>query len=270
MLQYAAMDTFSNDAAHVPSAADPAQGLKLLQQGCQTLGLELTPAQLAQFQLFYQELVEWNQKFNLTAITAYAEVQTKHFLDSLVGVSILAEELRQPLPITQSLRCLDVGTGAGFPGVPLKIAMPQTDWTLMDGTGKKILFLDQLVKKLGLTEVTLVQGRAEELGQQSPYREKFELVTGRAVAPLNILVEYLLPLVQQDGWAMIYKGASAPQEFMEARKAIELLGGETVRLAPVQVPFLEEKRFLLLIKKVRPTPDIYPRSQGMARKKPLT
>jgi len=264
------MNTFSNNAAPSSSATDPTPGLALLQQGCQQMGLELTPAQLAQFELFYQELVEWNQKFNLTAITGYPEVQTKHFLDSLVGIPILAEELGQPLPVTRPLRCLDVGTGAGFPGVPLKIAMPQTDWALMDGTGKKIVFLDQLVKKLGLAHVTLVQGRAEELGQQTRYREKFELVTGRAVAPLNILVEYLLPLVERDGWAMIYKGASAPQEFIEARKAIELLGGETVRLAPVQVPFLEEKRFILLIKKARPTPDIYPRSQGMARKKPLT
>ena len=147
--------------------------------------------------------------------------------------------------------------------------LPRLPWTLLDGTGKKITFLSQLATQLGLVDVTFVQGRAEEVGRDSAYRAQFDLVTARAVAPLNTLVEYLLPLVRREGLAMIYKGASAPQEFIEARKAIELLGGETVRLAPVQVPFLEEKRFILLIKKIRPTPDLYPRGQGLARKKPL-
>ena len=243
--------------------------LLLLQQGCQQLGIVLSSHQVEQFEHFYGALVEWNQKFNLTAITDYADVQTKHFLDSLIGLPILAAELGQPLPLTNSLRCIDVGTGAGFPGVPLQLVMPGAQWTLMDGTGKKIVFLEYLLKTLGLAGVTLVQGRAEELGHQSAYREQFDLVTARAVAPLNTLVEYLLPLVRPEGWAMIYKGASAPQEFMEARKAIELLGGETLRLAPVQIPFLPEKRFILLIKKIRPTPILYPRSQGLARKLPL-
>lgn len=267
------MNTGHDDAQH-PShqptlEPDGAPAPRLLQQGCQQLGFTLTEGQCAQFELFYRELVEWNQKLNLTAITEYQEVQTKHFLDSLVGLPILAEAVGESLPLTRPLHCIDVGTGAGFPGIPLKIAMPRLRWTLMDGTGKKVQFLSQLVAKLGLDQVSIVQGRAEELGKESAYRAQFDLVTARAVAPLNTLVEYLLPLVRRDGWAMIYKGASAPQEFMEARQAIELLGGETVRLAPVQVPFLEEKRFILLIKKVRPTPNLYPRAQGLARKKPL-
>ena len=263
------MNPAHDDLSHPSSEPEQAQALMLLQQGCQQLGFALTAGQLGQFELFYQELVEWNQKLNLTAITAYQEVQTKHFLDALVGLPILAEALDEPLPITRPLHSIDVGTGAGFPGIPLQIALPRMRWTLMDGTGKKVQFLGQLVAKLGLAHVNLVQGRAEELGRESAYRAQFDLVTARAVAPLNTLVEYLLPLVRRDGWAMIYKGASAPQEFIEARQAIELLGGETVRLAPVHVPFLEEKRFILLIKKVRPTPNLYPRPQGLARKKPL-
>lgn len=263
------METLPSHSDSSSLDVNPLSGLALLQKGCQQFGFDLTPAQLAQFQLFYEELVAWNQRLNLTAITDYQEVQTKHFLDCLAGLPILADALCESLPLTRPVHCVDVGTGAGFPGLPLKIAMPRLPLTLVDGTGKKITFLSQLVAKLGLKEVTLVQGRAEELGRDNAYRAQFDLVTARAVAPLNTLVEYLLPLLRREGLAMIYKGASAPQEFMEARKAIELLGGETVRLAPVQIPFLEEKRFILLIKKVKLTPNLYPRAQGLARKKPL-
>jgi 16S rRNA (guanine527-N7)-methyltransferase len=243
--------------------------MQLLQEGCQTLGLDLNPAQLAQFEQYYHELVLWNQKFNLTAITEYEDVQLKHFLDSLVALPVIAEELHEDLPLARPLRLVDVGTGAGFPGIPLKIAAPSLQVTLIDGTGKKIQFLQQLVKTLKLQGVAVVQGRAEELGRNPHYREQFDLVTARAVAPLNTLTEYLLPLVRREGMAVIFKGPSAPQEFIEARKAIELLGGETVRFAPVKVPSLDEQRFVVLIKKVRPTPNLYPRGQGLARKKPL-
>jgi 16S rRNA (guanine527-N7)-methyltransferase len=258
--------------AHSPTSPLTPTGdakMALLATGCQQLQVPLTPTQLAQFELFYQELVTWNDKFNLTAITDYTGVQTKHFLDCLAGLPILARALQCTPTALPPLRCLDVGTGAGFPGLPLKIAQPQLHWTLMDGTGKKVLFVRELVGKLGLTEVVLVQGRAEELGRQSTLREKFDLVTARAVAPLNVLAEYLLPFVRLNGLAMIYKGASAPQELSEARRALEVLGGEVVDLAPVQVPFLEETRFILLIKKARATPHLYPRGQGLSRKKPI-
>jgi 16S rRNA (guanine527-N7)-methyltransferase len=249
--------------------AGPEKDMALLVQGCRQLGLALTPGQIDQFRVYYEELVVWNEKFNLTAITGYEEVQTKHFLDSLVGLPILKEELRHPALEERRLSCLDIGTGAGFPGVPLKLAMPHLSWTLVDGTGKKISFLKQLVARLGLTGVRVVQGRAEELGRIREYRERYDLATARAVAPLNTLIEYLLPFVRPGGLALMYKGASAPQEFVAARKAIELLGGETIRLAPVQVPYLNEKRFIILIKKIRATPSLYPRGQGLARKKPL-
>jgi 16S rRNA (guanine527-N7)-methyltransferase len=186
-----------------------------------------------------------------------------------VALPLITEELGEPLSLERPLHLLDVGTGAGFPGIPLKIAAPQLQVTLMDGTGKKIIFLREMVNKLGLNNVEVVQGRAEEMGSNSNYRGQFDLVTARAVAALNTLVEYLIPLVRRGGLAVIYKGASAPQEFIEARKAIELLGGETVRLAPIKVPLLGEQRFVLLIKKKNATPDRFPRGQGLPRKKPL-
>jgi 16S rRNA (guanine527-N7)-methyltransferase len=173
------------------------------------------------------------------------------------------------MPLQRALHLLDVGTGAGFPGIPLKIAAPHLKVTLMDGTGKKIIFLREVVATLGLSGVDVVQGRAEEMGGNSTYRGQFDLVTARAVAALNTLVEYLLPLVRRGGLAVIYKGASAPQEFAEARKAIEMLGGERARLIPTKVPLLDDQRFVLLIKKQHPTPDRFPRGQGLPRKKPL-
>jgi 16S rRNA (guanine527-N7)-methyltransferase len=248
---------------------DPQRHLTHLQEGCRTLGIALDTQQLTQFEAYYRALTEWNERFNLTAITDYAEVQVKHFLDSLVALPLIAEEVGEPLPLTRPWHLLDVGTGAGFPGIPLNIVAPRLRVTLMDGTGKKITFLKEIVAQLGLAEVEVVQGRAEEMGNHPDHRGQYDLVTARAVAALNTLVEYLLPLVRRGGLAVIYKGASATQEFVEARKAIELLGGETVRLAPVKVPLLDERRFLLLVKKVRPTPDRFPRGQGLPRKKPL-
>jgi len=241
-----------------------------LQEGCHTLGIALDQRQLTQFELYYRELAEWNEKFNLTAIIDYREVQIKHFLDCLVALPLLAQQVGETLPPAQPLSLIDVGTGAGFPGIPLKIVAPNLKVTLTDGTGKKVLFLNETIAKLGLGDVEVVQGRAEEMGNDPTYRGHFDVVTARAVAPLNTLVEYLLPFVRRDGMAVIYKGASAPQELSEARKAIELLGGETVRLAPVHVPLLEEQRFMLLIKKGHPTPERFPRGQGLPRKKPLS
>jgi len=244
--------------------------LPLLVEGCAELGIPLSDEQIHQFILYHRELVKWNEKFNLTAITTPEGVQTKHFLDSLAALPIVAEEIGESIPPERRLHLVDVGTGAGFPGVPLKIAAPRLKLTLMDGTGKKIRFLENLVSTLGLQNVRVVQGRAEELGRTPAHRGQYDLVTARAVAPLTTLAEYLLPLVRRDGYAVVYKGASAPEEFSDAAVAIETLGGETARFAPVQVPFLDDSRYIVLIKKVRRTPDPYPRGQGLARKQPLS
>lgn len=243
--------------------------MQVLDSGCRELGIPLKPEQLAQFECFYRDLIVWNQKLNLTSIVDAREVQVKHFLDSLAGLPVLAEELQRSIPFQQGYHLADVGTGAGFPGLPLKIVCPSLKLTLMDGTGKKIRFLHQLVRKLGLKQVDLVQGRAEELGRKRAYRGQFDFVVARAVAPLNTLAEYMLPLTRQNGFALAYKGAKLPEEFMDARQAISELGGEAVRVAPIHVPFLEQKRFIILIKKVKRTPSLYPRGQGLARKNPL-
>lgn len=242
--------------------------MSLLVEGCRQIGVELTDVAIAQFERYYRELIDWNTRLNLTSITGYSDVQTKHFLDSLVSLPLIAEELGKPLPLP-ALRVLDVGTGAGFPGIPLKLASPALQLTLMDGTQKKIAFLEHMLGALAIKGVTLVHGRAEEMGRSPAHRELYDLVIARAVAPLNTLTEYLLPLVAPGGLAVIYKGPSASEEFMEARHAIKVLGGETVRLAPVEVPFLDERRFILLIKKSASTPLQYPRGQGLPRKRPI-
>ena len=237
--------------------------------GCEQIGVPLSGRQIAQFEIYFQELVDWNKKMNLTAITERSDVQVKHFLDSIVGLPLIVEELEESLPMQQSHHIVDVGTGAGFPGIPLKIMAPNLKLTLMDGTGKKIRFLNNLVQKLEIDRVSVLQGRAEELGHNTAYRGQFDLVAARAVASLNTLVEYLLPLTRRGGYAIIYKGGNAAQEFIEARRAIEVLGGETKRFAPITVPFLEQNRSILIIEKVQRTPNQYPRGQGLARKNPL-
>lgn len=240
----------------------------ILQAGAQELGIPLSEQQVQQFDEYQRLLVEWNDRFNLTAITGYEEVQIKHFLDSLAGLPVLANALGGAR-VTAPLRLCDVGTGAGFPGIPLRIVLPELRLTLMDGTAKKIGFLGTVCRELGLHGVTFVQGRAEELGQQAEWRAQFDVVTARAVAQLNTLVEYLLPLVRRDGYAMIYKGSNVAQEVSEAQKAIALLGGEVTSVALVTVPHLEESRHVVLIHKIRATPVQYPRGQGLPRKSPL-
>ena len=243
--------------------------MQTLISGATALGIPLSNEQIEQFHAFAVLLAEWNQKMNLTAITDSVDVQKKHFLDCLVGLPLAAEKIGASLPPNRALACVDIGTGAGFPGVPLKIVWPNLKLTLVDGTAKKIRFLDEVVNALALENVTLVQGRAEELGRNRRFRGQFDLATARAVARLNTLTEYVLPFVRQGGLAIIYKGPNAAEEFIEARNAIELLGGETVRFAPVGVPSLDEERRVLLIKKLRKTPRLYPRQQGLPRKEPL-
>jgi 16S rRNA (guanine527-N7)-methyltransferase len=240
--------------------------MQRLIDGANALGLRLTAAQQAAFQLYYENLVAWNQKFNLTAITEYEQVQVRHFLDSLS--CLLAEETRQALNRPQP-RLLDVGTGAGFPSMPLKLVCPDTRLTLLEATGKKVTFLEHIVEQLGLQRVTVIKGRAEDLAHDPEHREQYDLVLARAVAELPVVAEYTLPFCKLGGWVVAQKGEAGAAEAWTADRAITLLGGELRRVVPVELPGLPEDRSLIVIEKTGPTPAAYPRRPGIPSKRPL-
>ncbi len=235
------------------------------------LGVSLTPAHIAAFQAYSDELLEWNRQFNLTAVTDPEQVQTRHFLDSLALIPALAAHEGVSIPglLSRNLRVVDVGAGAGFPGLALRIVWPRARVSLIEATGKKVRFLEHVSQKLGLSDVRLIQGRAEELGLKEPYRAGYDLVLARAVAALPTLVEYLLPLARRGGQVVAYKGSAAHEEAMCAELAIRTLGGRLTKLIPVDIPGLVETRVLVLIDKVAQTPDGYPRGRGLPRKHPL-
>jgi len=234
--------------------------------GAAALGLHLTASQRAAFQIYYEALVAWNQKFNLTAITGYEQVQIRHFLDSLS--CLMAHEVRAVLGRPGS-RIIDVGSGAGFPGIPLKLICPQTHLTLLEATGKKVTFLEHLVGLLGLINVTTVKARAEELAHDPAHREQYDLSLARAVAELPVVVELVLPFCKVGAWMIAQKGEAGAAEAWQAGRAITLLGGELRRVLPVELPGLPEDRSLVLIEKVGPTPKTYPRRPGIPNKRPL-
>jgi len=232
--------------------------------GARELKLELTAWQLAAFDRYRRELQAWNQRMNLTAIDDDEGVLIRHFLDSLSCVL----GLRQLGKLNGS-RLIDVGTGAGFPGLPLKIVCPNFKLTLLEATGKKVDFLRHVVDQLQLPEVTVLHGRAEELGQDPAHREGYDWAVARAVAEMPVLVEYLLPLVRPGGCCLAQKGEKAPAEVNSAEKAIALLGGRLHKLLPVELHGLAETRYLVLVNKIASTPAKYPRRPGMAAKRPL-
>ena len=234
--------------------------------GARTLGLRLTEKQVAAFQRYYEELVAWNQRFNLTAITEYEQVQIRHFLDSLS--ILLAEPLRLTLGRPES-RAIDVGTGAGFPGIPLKLVSPRLQLTLLEATGKKVGFLQHMIELLGLQQVTALHGRAEELGHEPAHRESYDLALARAVAEMATVAEYTLPFCRVGGWVIAQKGEAGGAEAWAANRAIQLLGGELSRVLPVELPGLPEDRSLVILQKVAPTPPTYPRRAGTPAKRPL-
>jgi 16S rRNA (guanine527-N7)-methyltransferase len=233
---------------------------KLLSGVRSLLKFDLTPAQAAAFQLYSDELRAWNEKFNLTAITDLEGIQVKHFLDSL---SVLAA-----LPLGP-LRVIDVGTGAGFPGLPLKIVRPELTLTLVEATGKKVTFLQAMVAQLGLGGVTVVKARAEEIGQDPAHRERYDWVLARAVAEMPVLLEYTLPLARVGGHVLAQKGESAPAEAQLAAPAARRLGGQLRDTLPIQLPGLPEPRYLVIYAKTAATPRQYPRRPGVPSKTPL-
>ncbi|MFC1915578.1 16S rRNA (guanine(527)-N(7))-methyltransferase RsmG [Chloroflexota bacterium] len=238
--------------------------MEKLVSGAKKLGLELTPQQLEQFRIYYQELIDWNQRMNLTRITDYEEVQIKHFLDSLTVVLALKPS------IDRADFCLiDVGTGAGIPGIPLKILFPEIRLVLLDATAKKATFLHHIQQKLGLDDIEIIVGRAEDVAHKAQYRENFELVLSRAVAPLPVLVELALPFCAVGGSFIAQKKGDIDPEIAQAARAISLLGGNLREVKRIDLEEFTEERWLVVIDKVSPTPHQYPRRPGMPAKRPL-
>ena len=234
---------------------------ELAQQAQRQLGLHLTRSQLSALSLFERELVDWNTRFNLTAIRDPHEIHIKHFLDSLTCWMALRE--------SPGDRLIDVGTGAGFPGIPIKIVYPKMQLTLVESVGKKADFCRHVVNILDLHGVEVVQERAEALGQNPSYREQYDWAVARAVAILPVLAEYLLPLVRVGGSMLAMKGESGPVEAHSAERALRVLGGHLRQLMPVTLPGVAEERYLVMIDKVAATPDGYPRKVGVPAKHPL-
>jgi len=235
---------------------------RILSSGAKRLGIKLSSAHLDLFDTFTTLLLEWNAKFNLTRITDPAEIAIKHYLDSL---SLLAF-----VDIPTGFRVIDVGTGAGFPGVPLKIARPDLEITLLDSVRKKLTFLESALECLGLSDVHLVHGRAEDLGKAESYREKFDLVVSRAVGRLNVLAELCLPFCRVGGLFVAYKGAKSTQaEAEEASNAVNILGGKLEAVHEFVLPEGNLQRSLVVIIKKKPTPVQYPRKAGVPERNPL-
>jgi 16S rRNA (guanine527-N7)-methyltransferase len=228
------------------------------------LQLNLSPAQLSAFQIYAEELDEWNKRFNLTAISDAQAVQVKHFLDSLTCLIALRAASPQTAPAF-----VDVGTGAGFPGLPLKIVCPGIRLTLVEATGKKVKFLEHVIRRLGLSGVTALKARAEEVGQDPQHRERYDWALARAVAEMPVLSEYLLPLVRVGGRCLIQKGENAPAEAQAAEKALSVLGGRLDQITPVELPGVAETRYLVVVQKVAATPAKYPRRAGTPTKNPI-
>lgn len=227
------------------------------------LGFDLTKEQLSALQTYEKELLSWNEHISLTAIRDEEGVRTKHFLDSLT--CLLAWDRQNPPG-----RLIDVGTGAGFPGLVLKIIWPGTQVTLVESVHKKADFCRHIVDRLGLKGVSVLSERAEAIGQDPDHRQSYDLAVARAVARMPILMEYLLPLAHRNGMALAMKGESAPAETHEAEKAIHLLGGKLRKLIPVVLPGVVEERFLVVVEKQARTPEAYPRRIGVPAKKPLS
>ncbi len=225
--------------------------------------VHITGRQVMALLTYEKELLDWNQKFNLTAIRDAESIRTKHFLDSFSCV--LAWTLRASPPSS----LIDVGTGAGFPGIPLKILYPTLKLTLVESVGKKAMFCEHVVNVLGLEHVQVIKSRAEDVGQDPSHREKYDVAVARAVANLNVLSEYLLPLVRVGGTMLAQKGESGPAEAQSAEKAMKLLGGNLRELVKVNLPGVAEDRYLVLADKVAATPVNYPRKSGVPAKQPL-
>lgn len=233
--------------------------LEKFEQGLESLGIVLSDTQKQQFMDYYEFLVETNKVMNLTAITEFDEVIEKHFLDSL--------SLCKVYDLGRKVKILDMGTGAGFPGIPLKIAFPELEIVLADSLNKRIKFLQEVIERLGLSDITALHARAEELGRDKNYREQFDLCVSRAVANLSSLSEYCIPFVKEGGKFISYKSGEIEEEVSQAKKAIRLLGGKIEDV--YKFDLYEQKRSFVIISKEKKTPKTYPRKAGTPTKEPI-
>ena len=234
---------------------------QILEQKLGELGIKQDQNQLERFHKFYQLLIEWNKVMNLTGITEYEDVVEKHFVDSL---SII-----KAIDLTRIHTVIDVGTGAGFPGIPLKIAFPHLRVVLLDSLNKRIKFLDEVISQLGLTEIRTIHGRAEEYARKEEYREQFDLCVSRAVSNLSTLSEYCLPYIQVGGIFVPYKSGEIDDEVEQSKKAVRILGGNIKEVMKFELPGTDIHRSFVLIHKEQHTQKKYPRKAGIPAKEPL-
>lgn len=232
-----------------------------LKEDALNFGIHLSDEQLSQFYTYYQMLIEWNEKINLTAITDFDEVIKKHFLDSLSIGRILNQDT--------DVSILDIGTGAGFPGIPIKISFPNTEITLMDSLNKRVNFLNEVINTLGLEKIKALHGRAEDFAKKDMFRESFDLCVSRAVANLSSLSEFCLPYVKVGGKFISYKSEKAMEELDVSKKAITILGGGNVTCDEFVLPGTDFNRTFVMIHKIKETPGKYPRKAGTPVKQPL-
>lgn len=225
------------------------------------LKIELSEKQLHQLSEYYELLIQWNKVMNLTGLTEYEDVYEKHFLDSLSLIKVI--------DLQKTKKVIDIGTGAGFPGIPIKIAYPHLQITLLDSLKKRIGFLNEVVKKLGLEKVETIHGRAEDFAKDKQYRESYDLGVSRAVADLSVLSEYCLPYVKVGGSFISYKSDAAEEEIEKSEPAIQTLGGKIEKVVKFQLPETKIGRSFVRIDKIEATPDKYPRKAGVPLKKPL-
>ena len=236
---------------------------KLMNEGLEEISLTLSEQQKEQFFQYYEMLIEWNKVMNLTAITELDEVVTKHFMDSLLLVKAIADIQEKPY------KCIDVGTGAGFPGIPLKIAFPNLKITLLDSLNKRVGFLNEVISKLGLEEIYAVHGRAEDYGRDAKFREQYDLCVSRAVANMSTLSEYCIPFVKKEGYFVPYKSGKVEEELKQAESAIKKLGGELSPVVMHLLPGTDVERTFIPVKKVGITSKKFPRKAGLPSKEPL-
>lgn len=233
----------------------------ILREGLNNFGINYGDEEIHKFEVYKDMLKEWNKKMNITAIIEDDEIDIKHFLDS---AAILKSGV-----ITKGQKIIDIGTGGGFPGIPIKILIDEVEVVLFDSLKKRLTFLDEVIKELKLKNIKTVHGRAEEFGRKEEYREEFDIVVSRAVASLNTLSEYCLPFVKKGGYFVAMKGPDIDNEIKEAKNAINILGGKIENKKDIKIPFSELEHNILMLKKIKNTPNQFPRGGGKPKKNPL-